>query len=54
MRRPTNSCGQDPSRNANEAAERLREKMRDLRGGANRARAQAEAQRVLAAAQPGV
>lgn len=48
--RPMNGRGQAPTHSASESAERLREKMRDLHGAANRARAQAEAQRVLASA----
>lgn len=53
MRPPMNGCGQLPTRSASESAERLREKMRELHGAANRARAQAEAERILATAQAG-
>lgn len=54
MRPPLNGRGQAPTHGANESAERLREKMRELHGAANRARAQAEADRVLATARPSV
>lgn len=54
MRSPTNGRGEAPTHGANESAERLRAKMRDLHGAANRARAQAEAERVLATSRPSV
>lgn len=54
MRPPTNSCGQAPTHGGSESAERLREKIRGLHGAANRARAQAEAERLLATARPTV
>lgn len=44
---PRNLVGERPARTALEVAERLRGKMRELRGGANRSRAAAEAERVL-------
>ena len=47
-REPRNLAGEKPTRTPQEVAERLREKMRELRGGANRRRAAAEASRVLA------
>lgn len=54
MTPPTNGAGQHPSHGPNEAAARLLEKMRGLHGAANRARAQAEAERVLASRGPAV
>ncbi len=45
---PMNACGQAPTHDSDEVARRLREKMHELRGGANRRRAQAELERVLA------
>ena len=45
---PMNACGETPTHDPNESAQRLREKMRELRGTANRHRAEAEAERVLA------
>lgn len=44
---PHNAEGEVPSRTAREAASRLNEKIRELRGEANRRRAIAEAARVL-------
>lgn len=46
-RGPRNVVGELPTRTPLEAAERLRGKMRELHGGANRRRATAEAARVL-------
>lgn len=46
---PRNLVGEQPARTPLEVAERLREKTRQLRGGANRRRAAAEAERVLVA-----
>lgn len=46
---PRNVAGEQPTRTPQAVAERLREKMRELRGEANRRRAAAEASRVLVA-----
>ena len=46
---PRNAGGEPPTRTPREVAERLREKMRTLHGGANRRKAVAEAARVLIA-----
>ena len=47
---PRNGDGQPPTRGPDQAIRRLHEKMRAMRGAANRRRAEAEAKRVLAAA----
>ncbi len=47
MQVPVNVAGERPTRGAAEAAERLREKMRALRGRTNRRLAEAEVRRVL-------
>lgn len=47
---PVNGRGEPPTRGPRDTADRLGEKMRELRGVANRRRAEAEAHRVLAAA----
>ncbi len=48
--RPTNGRGQTPTHGPSESAQRLQERIHELRGAANRRRAEAEAQRVLATA----